>query len=53
MRITILFLLLCSCSAINKEMGVEDEHIVEELAEVLIYAETGLNIDITPLSPEK
>lgn len=56
MRYTLLGLLLItlvSCSAINKEIGIDDDSIAEEIGEIFIHAETGLNIDLTPSSPEK
>lgn len=32
--------------------GAQDDNPIEEAAEQVIKKETGLNIDITPLSPE-
>ena len=41
------------CSYINKKMGLEDDHFLEELAEHHIEKETGLDIDLSHESPEK
>jgi hypothetical protein len=48
-----LVFLVCSCSTINKKVGVEDDNLIEETAEFLIDQKTGLNIDLTPSTPEK
>lgn len=45
-------LMLCSCSAINAKMGLQDENFGEELIEEAIELKTGLDIDLTPGSPE-
>ena len=50
-------LALCSvfvggCSYINSKLGVSDDHPVEELFEQHIEEHTGLDLDITPDSPE-
>lgn len=52
--IYILALFACvSCSAVNKKVGLPDDNIIEEAAEILIDAETGLKLDLTPSTPEK
>lgn len=53
MRYMILpLLLLCSCSAINAKLGLADDNDLEEISESLIEAKTGLDIDLTPGTPE-
>lgn len=49
----ILLLCNCGCSVLNKKAGLPDDNIVEEIAESIIQNETGLNIDLTPSTPEK
>ena len=44
--------LLCGCSSINKKFGLDDDNMIEELFEDLIEQKTGLDIDLTPGSPE-
>ena len=45
-------LLLCGCGPINRYLGIEDDSIVEEMVEEAIQIKTGMNIDLTPNSPE-
>lgn len=45
-------LLLPSCSYINQKMGLQDDNLGEEVIEAVIKTETGLDIDLTPASPE-
>ena len=53
MRYMILPLfMLCSCSAINTKLGLADDNPIEEIGEAVIEAKTGLDIDLTPGSPE-
>ncbi len=47
-----IFVLLCSCSAINAKMGLADDHFAEELAEEAIEMKTGIDVDLTPGTPE-
>lgn len=53
----LLFLLIgitiCGCSYFNHMLGMEDDNIVEEVAEEVIELKAGINIDLTPDSPEK
>jgi hypothetical protein len=46
-------LLLSSCSSINKYFGLEDDNLAEEASEALIEWKTGIDIDLTPSTPEK
>jgi ABC-type glycerol-3-phosphate transport system substrate-binding protein len=41
------------CSQINKKFGVRDNHFLEELAEDFFEKETGIEVDLTPDSPEQ
>lgn len=52
MRASLFLLFMCSCSPINKEIGIQDDHPLEEFAEHIIQVETGLNIDLSPQSEE-
>jgi hypothetical protein len=47
----IVFLLI-GCSYCNKYVGLQDDHVVEELAERVIKSELGVDIDLTPSSAE-
>jgi hypothetical protein len=49
--ISALFL-LSSCEPINRYLGLRDDNIGEELVEAAIQMETGINVDLTPSSPE-
>lgn len=50
--IIIFSVLLFGCSEINKKLGLEDDNILEEAVEVLIYSQTALDFDLTPDTPE-
>ena len=43
---------LCSCTYINTKMGMPDDWWGEEITEAVIKQETGLDLDLTPASPE-
>ena len=43
---------LLSCSYWNDYTGWEDDNAAEEVTEAVIKYETGLDIDLTPRSPE-
>ena len=49
----ILCVFLCSCGAINKKLGIQDDNPIEESVEEVIKVQTGLNVDLTPDTPEK
>jgi len=44
---------LGGCTAINKRLGLSDDHAVEERLEEHIEDATGIPLDLTPESPEK
>lgn len=50
--IIISCLFLCGCSKINQKLGLRDDNLFEEMAEKTIEKKTGLDIDITPSTPE-
>ena len=41
------------CSLLNEALQIKDDHILEEFIEEIIENETGMQIDLTPESPEK
>ena len=43
---------LGGCGYINQRLGLPPDHAVEEFIERIIESETGLDIDLTPGSPE-
>ena len=47
-----LLIWLAACHTLNEQVGVQDDHIAEELTEEIIKHQTGLSIDLTPESPE-
>ena len=55
-RVKLAMILSCvmlfGCSEINKRIGVPDDNFAEETVEVVIYSKTGLDVDLTPDSPE-
>lgn len=46
-------ILLTSCSYVNEYFGMEDDNLAEEVVEEVIKVKAGINIDLTPDSPEK
>lgn len=44
--------LMGACSYLNKKAGLEDDNPVEEIIEQQIDNHTGIDIDLTPESPE-
>jgi len=54
----ILFLIgaalsLHSCSNINEKLGLSDDNLGEEVIEDVIKEEVGVDVDLTPATPEK
>ncbi len=45
-------LIFSSCSPINQKLGLEDDNLGEECVEVLIQSQTGMDIDLSPGTPE-
>lgn len=45
-------LLATSCTSLNKKFGLSDDNIIEEVAEDVIDREFGVQVDLTPASPE-
>lgn len=41
------------CTWINQKLKLEDDHIGEELVERIIENEVGVDIDLSPSSPER
>jgi len=44
--------LILGCTYLNQRLGIKDDSIGEELIEEIIESQTGINFDLTPLSPE-
>ena len=45
--------LVGGCSYINKNIGLQDDNIFEECIEEKIDEYTGIDIDLSPYTPEK
>jgi hypothetical protein len=43
---------LSSCSFINEKLGLKDDNIFEESFEYAIKYQTGIDVDLTPISQE-
>lgn len=55
LMICLIVTLCSSCNPIEQlddKLGVKDDNIIEETVEFGIKAETGIDIDLTPRSPE-
>ena len=48
----ILIIQLSSCSYVNEYLGMEDDNLAEEAIEEVIELKAGINVDLTPSSPE-
>lgn len=49
----LIFALVCiACEPVNRYFGLEDENVIEESSEFLIKYQTGMDIDLTPSTPE-
>jgi len=44
----VLCLLSGGCQYINKKIGLQDDHLLEQMAEEYIRQETGFDVDLTP-----
>lgn len=49
----LVLILVAGCTALNRKANLKDDNFFEETIEELIEAKTGLDIDLTPSSPEK
>ena len=45
-------LLLTACEPFYRAVGIVDDNPVEEAIEAVIKVETGIDVDLTPTSPE-
>lgn len=45
--------MMAGCSYINDYFSLPDDNVYEEVTEAAIKYETGLDIDLTPSTPEK
>jgi hypothetical protein len=48
----ISMMLLTSCHMVNKYFGLQDDNFIEETAELALQVETGINVDLSPETPE-
>jgi len=48
-----VLILAAGCCTMNKFLGLKDDNVVEEVVENVIQQETGLDIDLTPDTPEQ
>lgn len=48
-----ILVLAAGCCTMNKFLGLKDDNAVEEIVENVIQQETGLDIDLTPNTPEQ
>lgn len=48
-----ILLVAVGCSKINQWFGLKDDNPIEEITEKVIESKTGLDIDLTPASPER
>lgn len=37
-----------SCSYMNKQAGLPDDHLIEQVVEFIIEDQTGVKVDLTP-----
>ena len=51
-KILLLTIALSSCSQINERLDLEDDNDIEEIVEFVIEYKTGLDVDLTPSTPE-
>lgn len=49
----IILICLLSCESIDKKFGIPQDNPAEEVVEEVIKQKTGLDIDLTPTSPEE
>lgn len=49
----LIVIFIVGCTALNQRMRLEDDHAGEELIEQVIEAKTGMDLDLSPNSPEK
>lgn len=50
--VVIVCVFLGACSWINSHIGLKDDNVAEESLEAIIKEQTGLDIDLSPESPE-
>ena len=53
--IVVMLIVSCffgGCTYLNKKVGLKDDNTIEEITEAYIFEHTGLDIDLSPNSPE-
>lgn len=53
LALAIAWAFLGGCSYLNKRFNLEDDNIIEEAIEHQIEEHSGVDLDLTPESPEK
>lgn len=48
----VVSLLMVSCSYLNRKFSLQDDNLIEESVEAALQHHTGLDVDLTPESPE-
>tara|TARA_R110000868_G_scaffold182762_1_gene423812 strand:+ start:2443 stop:2664 length:222 start_codon:yes stop_codon:yes gene_type:complete len=49
----LITIFIVGCTALNKKMMLKDDNLFEESCENLIESQIGIQLDLTPESPEK
>ena len=50
--VIMILIIMVGCSRCNRYFGLDDNHPMEEFLEEIIKAKSGIDLDLTPLSPE-
>jgi len=53
LAVAIAWAFLGGCSYLNKKFSLEDDNIIEEAVEHQIKEHSGVDLDLTPESPEE
>ena len=48
----ILSFMLVACSQVEEKLGLPEDNFIEEIIEEVIEQKTGIDIDLTPSTPE-
>lgn len=50
--LSVILLIVTSCSYINKKLGLKDDNVIEQNIENVIERESSISVDLTPESPD-